>query len=55
MNKEFTCRECKYRQRWYIHPTRIIQVCSKQKSNKSSVGFKKIKITDTACNLFELD
>lgn len=50
-----TCRHCKYRQRSKLnqYSEKVIQSCALQKSKRSNSGFKTIKVTDKACNLWE--
>ena len=49
-----TCRQCKNRQRWMEdHSTKVSQYCRVIKSNRTSNGLKKIKVTNKACALFE--
>lgn len=50
-----TCRTCKHRQRFALndHSTKIIQSCELQPSKRSNSGYKTIKVTDKACQLYE--
>ena len=50
-----TCRTCKHRQRWELndHCTKIVQSCALQKSRRTGNGLKRIKVTNTACHLYE--
>jgi hypothetical protein len=47
-----TCRSCMHRQRWNIGGS-IIQYCSARKSNRTTNGLLKIKVTDAACTLYK--
>lgn len=53
-NKE-TCRTCKHRLRFALndHSTKIVQCCELQPSKRSNSGYKTIKVTDKACQLYE--
>lgn len=51
---QHTCKDCYYRERWQ-YGSKIIQYCSKIKSNRTSNGQKKIKCKNTACGLFYQD
>lgn len=53
-NKE-TCRTCKHRVRFALndHSTKIVQCCELQPSKRSNSGYKTIKVTDKACQLYE--
>lgn len=46
-----TCRSCKYRARGKSdeHATKWEQYCTLQPTKRNTVGFKKIKVTNTAC------
>lgn len=50
-----TCRTCKHRQRWKLndHSTKIVQSCALQKIRRTGNGLKRIKVTNTACHLYE--
>lgn len=50
-----TCRTCKHRLRFALndHSTKIIQCCELQPSKRSNSGYKTIKVTDKACQLYE--
>lgn len=50
-----TCRTCKHRQRWELnaYSTKIVQSCALQKSRRTNNGLKRIKVTNTACALYE--
>lgn len=45
-----TCISCKFR---YKHQYGKMFYCSKQKSNRTSYGNKKIKAGDPACHMYE--
>lgn len=48
-----TCKTCKHRQRWMNEfSPKVTQVCELQKG-RTSMGFKKIKVTDPACIHYE--
>ena len=48
-----TCRTCKHRQRWMnVFSLKVIQVCELKKG-RTRMGFRKIKVTDTACEKYE--
>ena len=48
-----TCRTCKHRQRWMNDfSLKVIQVCELKKG-RTRMGFRKIKVTDTACEKYE--
>lgn len=50
-----TCRTCKHRERWRLndHSSKVIQCCNLQPSKRSNSGYKTIKVTDKACQLYE--
>ena len=53
-NMDATCRTCKHRQRWQAdYETRARQYCGKRKSNRTSNGLLKIKVTNSACGYYE--
>lgn len=47
-----TCRNCEHRERWQCG-SKVIQYCGVLKSNRTSNGKKKIKVTDKACLSFK--
>ena len=48
-----TCRTCKHRQRWMNEfSSKITQVCELKKDRTQTV-FRKIKVTDPACEEYE--
>lgn len=48
-----TCKTCKHRQRWgNDFSPKVTQVCS-LKEGRTQIGFRKIKVTDTACEKYE--
>ena len=48
-----TCRTCKHRQRWMNEfSPKVTQVCELKKG-RTQMGFRKIKVTDPACEQFE--
>mgnify|MGYP003436849994 FL=1 len=48
-----TCRTCKHRQRWMNDfSPKVTQVCELKKG-RTRMGFRKIKVTDPACEKFE--
>ena len=48
-----TCRTCKHRQRWMNEfSTKVTQVCELKKG-RTQMGFRKIKVTDPACEQYE--
>ena len=53
--KEATCRTCKHRERFELnyHSSKIVQCCAKRPSKRSNSGFRVIKVTDTACFMYE--
>lgn len=53
--KSETCRTCTHRLRFALndHSTKIIQCCELQPSKRSNSGYKTIKVTDKACQLYE--
>lgn len=50
--KTATCRSCKHRQRWKCGGS-IIQYCAVRKSNRTFNKLLKIKVTNSACLLYE--
>ena len=52
-NDKTTCRTCKHRQRWMNDfSPKVTQVCELKKG-RTPMGFKKIKVTDIACERYE--
>ena len=52
-NDKTTCRTCKHRQRWMNDfSPKVTQVCELKKG-RTPMGFKKIKVTDVACERYE--
>lgn len=50
-----TCRTCKHRQRWRNEfSPKVTQVCELKKG-RTPMGYKKIKVTDFACDRYELE
>ena len=48
-----TCRTCKHRQRWMNEfSPKVTQVCELKKG-RTQMGFRKIKVTDPACEEYE--
>ena len=48
-----TCRTCKHRQRWMSEfSPKVTQVCE-LKIGRTQMGFRKIKVTDPACEEYE--
>ena len=48
-----TCRTCKHRQRWMNEfSPKVTQVCELKKG-RTQMGFRKIKVTDPACEQYE--
>ena len=47
-----TCRKCVNRERWECN-SKVISYCTAQRSGRTFNGFKKIKATDTACELYK--
>ena len=48
-----TCRTCKHRQRWMNEfSPKVTQVCELKKG-RTQMGFRKIKVTDPACEKYE--
>ena len=50
----YTCRQCKHRQRWQCGGS-IIQYCGVRRSNRTFNNLLKIKVTNKACYMFELE
>lgn len=50
-----TCRNCVHRKRYALNEKsqKIIQYCELQRSKRSNSGFKTIKVTDKACNMYK--
>lgn len=50
-----TCRNCIHRQRFEPndHSSKVIQCCVMQPSKRSNSGYKTIKVTDKACNMYQ--
>jgi len=49
-----TCRHCKHRERWQPDgSTKVFQYCGKRRSNRTSNGLLKIKVTTPAYCYFE--
>jgi hypothetical protein len=51
-NSQYTCKDCKHRQRWQCN-SKVIQYCGVRKSNRTENGLLKIKCKNTACSLLE--
>ena len=50
-----TCRTCKHRQRWMNDfSPKVTQVCELKKG-RTQIGFRKIKVTDPACDKYETE
>lgn len=47
-----TCSKCKYKSAWQCN-SKVFHYCIKQKSNRTSNGYLKIKCKNAACSLFE--
>lgn len=49
------CRTCKHRKRYELnaYSKRIVQCCELKPSTRSYSGYKHIKVTDMACNMYE--
>lgn len=49
------CRTCKHRKRFELneHSMKVIQCCELKPSRRSNSGYKTIKVTDLACNMYE--
>lgn len=47
-----TCRKCVNRERWKCN-SKVISYCTAQRSGRTFNGFKKIKATNTACELYK--
>ena len=49
------CRTCKHRRRFELneHSMKVIQCCELKPSRRSNSGYKTIKVTDLACNMYE--
>ena len=50
----YTCRQCKHRQRWECEGS-IIQYCGVRRSTRTFNNLLKIKVTNKACYMFELE
>ncbi len=49
------CRTCKHRQRWMNDfSPKVTQVCELKKG-RTQMGFRKIKVTDPACDKYETE
>ena len=49
------CRTCKHRQRWMNDfSPKVTQVCELKKG-RTQMGFRKIKLTDPACDKYETE
>ena len=49
------CRTCKHRQRWMnAFSPKVTQVCELKKG-RTQMGFRKIKVTDPACDKYETE
>jgi hypothetical protein len=49
------CGSCIHRERHsYSHGTKVMQYCGKRKDNRNQFGLKRIKVTNLACELYEL-
>ena len=46
-----TCRSCAHRQRWEAN-TKVFQYCGVRISKRTDNGLLKIKVTQTACELY---
>lgn len=49
------CRTCKHRKRYELneHSNRIVQCCELKPSTRSYSGYRTVKTTDLACNMYE--
>ena len=48
-----TCRTCKHRQRWMNEfSPKVTQICELKKG-RTQMGYRKIKVTDPACEQYE--
>ena len=49
------CRTCIHRKRYELneHSNRIVQCCELRPSSRSNSGYRTIKTTDVACNMYE--
>jgi hypothetical protein len=49
------CRTCIHRERHpYFHSNKVMQYCGKQRDNRNQFRLKRIKVTNPACELYEL-
>ena len=55
LSKLPTCRTCKHRKRYALneYSPKVIQCCELQRSKRSNNGYKTIKVTDKACNMYQ--
>ena len=53
--KDKYCKTCKHRRRFALneYSPKIVQCCELKPSRRSNSGFKTIKVTDLACNMYE--
>ena len=53
--KDKYCKTCKHRKRYELneHSLKVVQCCELKPSRRSNSGFKTIKVTDVACNMYE--
>jgi hypothetical protein len=55
LSKLPACRTCVHRKRFALneYSLKVIQCCELQRSKRSNSGYKTIKITDKACNMYQ--
>lgn len=53
--KDKYCRTCKHRRRFALneYSPKIVQCCGLKPSKRSNSGYKTIKVTALACNMYE--
>lgn len=53
--KRPTCKTCIHRKRYALneYSPKVVQVCELQRSKRSNSGYKTIKVTDKACNMYK--
>lgn len=53
--KDKYCKTCKHRMRYELneHSLKVVQCCEMKPSRRSNSGYKTIKVTNLACNMYE--